>query len=147
MKKLVILLVGIVILATASQAYVFGVDGGTGTPYIGFQLNESQRADVGLMYFSGGGGTVTLLGRFEGQIAKKKDLSTHWAGQLIIVSAGGTTTLTLNGIAGAEYLIGKSVGIYGDVVVAGLTSAGGTTTFSLLAGSTATVYSGIRIYI
>lgn len=154
MKKLLIVLMGLAILASASQAFVFGVESGfftAGIPYMGFELNDSQRIDVGLNYVSlNNATTLNLVGRFQNKLLTDKKVTAYWAGGLGILSAGNTTTLTISGILGAEYMFDSNIGVYGDVNVITLQSisAGGasTTNFYILQGSNIAI-AGLRVYL
>ncbi|MEA3494322.1 MAG: hypothetical protein U9R38_08085 [Candidatus Margulisiibacteriota bacterium] len=154
MKKLLVVLMGLAILASASQAYVFGIETGfftAGIPYMGFELNDSQRIDVGLNYVSlNNATTLNLVGRFQNKLVTAKKLSAYWAGGLGIASAGNTSTITISGVLGTEYMFDSNIGVYGDVNVLTLqsTSVGGasTTNFYLLQGSNIAV-AGLRVYL
>jgi hypothetical protein len=108
MKKIFAVLLGLAILASASQALmIFGVDnvtglGGTGLPYMGFKLNDDQRIDAGIQYMDVTE-TVGLYGRFTSKISQVNKVKTYWGGALGITSASGATTITINGLVGAEY--------------------------------------------
>lgn len=156
MKKILLVLGLAILVASASYASVFGVDVG-GTPYMGFQLNENQRVDVGLMYISNNDGATTnlgIFGRFDNKIAEVDKLNLSWAGQLGITSAAAagatTTTIVLTGLLSAEYKITDVVALYGNIYLLTLQSVGAggasATSFGVLTGD-GQAYSGIRIYI
>jgi hypothetical protein len=164
MKKILVLIGIIALLASASQAkMVFGVDQGMGgvlgqvnglggLPYIGFMLNENQRVDVSLQYSDAGSSenAIILAGRFENRIMTVNQLILSWGAMLGITAAnpGSTTTINLAGIMSAEHKVTENLGIYGSIYLLGYstTSPGGANRFVILDGNV-TSYSGIRIYI
>ena len=159
MKKALLLLGLAVIFASACQAeMIFGYDITSGMPFMGFQVNENQRADVGLTYTSLNDGNTTnlgLMGKFENTMLTAGQLKAGWAGVLGIASgkAAGTdtTTITLSGLLTAEYKVSKNLGVYGSIYLLTFqnVNTGGTsaTNFWLLTGDGANAYGGIRVYI
>ncbi len=159
MKKILLVLGLAVILASSSQALIFGAEVG-GMPYIGFRLNKNQVIDVGLSYNSQNDGdatNLTFLGRFENKIADVKKLKLSWAGQLTFGSAKTTfagastttTTITLAGLVGAEYKITDALGFYGYLNLLNyqtVSNGGSAASYWLLTGP-ALAYTGFKIYL
>jgi predicted porin len=151
LKKLLVVLMGLAILASASQAVmIFGVDNSPaavsgGLPYMGFKLNDDMRIDAGIQYVDLTQ-TLGLYGRFTSKISQVNKVKTYWGGALGIKAASGTTTILISGLIGAEYKIDDNFGVYADVNVLSLESNSGSTNFELLTGSSS-VYSGLRVYL
>lgn len=131
-----------------------GVDVG-GTPYIRMLLSKGQAVDIGLGFTSTGGAapasTLALLARYETLlIPVSSTVSTHWGGQLGFQSAAATTTITLTGLMGAEWMINPNIGMYSNVsllVIQSASAAGASQTNFQILGGNALAYSGFRVYL
>ncbi|MFC1637595.1 hypothetical protein ACFL1W_01100 [Candidatus Margulisiibacteriota bacterium] len=158
MKKIIAVLGLVVLIATASSALNrYGVEAVAGAifPYMGWQISDTQAIDVGLGYTStnnGGVTTLTLGGKYTQSLAVVNKVKLNWYGMLGIGSVNtgaSTTTLTLLGGLGAEYMITEAIGIYGDIDLLTIQSMSGAATgtnFFLVQGDF-NYFSGIRIYI
>jgi hypothetical protein len=160
MKKILLILGVIALIATASSAAMrVGVEtvAGATFPYMGWQLSPTQAIDVGLTYLSINDGAATTLGlggKYTQVLTEVNKLKLGFSGMLGINSAGGTgltstTTITLIGGVGAEYMIAEAVGIYGeiDLLTIQSMSGGATGTNIFMVTGDGNCYSGIRIYI
>jgi len=156
MKKTLVVLGIIALVASVSHAAMrAGVDVG-GTPYLGFALNPDQTIDVGLTYTSQNDGNTTnlgLFGRFEGNFMKADKVDVYWYGLLGLASGKAlgttTTTITITGGMGAEYNIAKNFSIYGNaalLTIQSMSNGGSQTNFGLVTGDWS-AYSGLRIYL
>ena len=131
MKKLLITSLLLMIACTAFAMDRIGIDG-TGVPFVSFKINDTQMADLGLSYSSTNNGAATnlnLLGRIENGIMNLDKVKLYWAGQLLINSAAGASTITIDGIVGAEYKVSKNLGIYGNIDLVTIQSAAGASSF------------------
>lgn len=154
-KKIALILVVLLVCSIASFAQVAKKTSGPTTaialtdngyplvrlPMVGMNL------DVGATISSPAAGTTnfTLIIRGELPIAKIGSVNTYWAPEAALTSTAGTSSITLNLKAGGEYLFANNLSVFGDATLLTLTSAPGTTTWTVGANG-AQMYSGIRLY-
>jgi len=138
----------------ANSGMIIGVEGGD--PYMRFTMSDSQSADVGLSYVNtnAANNTLGVWGRLNNKIADLGDITTSW-GALLSLSTGkqaaaDCTIIDLIGSVTADYMISKSVAIYGTINLVSVTSTNvagaATTSYTALTGS-GNAYSGIRVYL
>jgi len=161
MKKIVLLLIMVIIGTAAFAAAAKPVPAASGSQgFTAVSLNSipgvaSARFGFGSWSLDAGGTianaanttTITLLLKGEIPMATvSSDVRTYVAPALVLVSGGGASTTTLNVFLGAEYMFNPHLALFADLTAFTLTSAGGTTTWTI-GGNSPLIYSGGRLYL
>ncbi len=109
----------------------------------------SWSLDVGGSIANNAAGTsTTLYGRGDIPISKiGSNVKTYWGPSLCLMSpaGGGGSTPVISVFMGAEYMFAENLALYADLTAFSLTSAGGTSTWTIGTNS-GTIYSGGRLY-
>lgn len=139
--------------AAKSSGLIVGVD--VGNPFVRFALSDSTAVDLGAFYgnyTSGAATSMTVWGRYLSKLGQVNRIKTYWGATLGVnsTSPGSTSTITANGLLGAEYAVTDQIGLYGNVrlLTYSSTSTGGTSTatYTILTGDF-NAYTGIVVYL
>lgn len=150
MKRILLVLVLGVAIASASFAMSLGVE--NGVPYMRFVQSAEQSLDVSIgniAYANSNNYAVNAFLRLNKKMAKVDSITCSMGLQLNAnqTKAAGVDTTTLGGtvLMAAEYLVADGIAVYGNLslLTVNMTNGAGTA----LTGSNPNVYTGVRVNI